>query len=125
MKKITFFSLFIFAALALFTACKGQPQLRNVRGIVKHYVVTNDTVISASLLDSIPDMVVGINETDTLVFSMNDARIQNGPSFPGDSVIIDYIEGNDVLRALVVTRIPSTVNIVDGDSIKHAIDLKK
>jgi len=147
MKKITFLSLLVFVAVSLLMGCKkGQPQLQNVRGIVKHYIVPNDSVeVNDSALNndsihrndsskavkvapemiSIPDMVVGIEGGDSMVFSMKDARIQNGVAIPGDSVIIDYIEGEDAFRALVVTRLEADVKIIDADTLKHVIDRRR
>lgn len=152
MKKITFLSLLVFAAVSLFVGCKkGQPQLQNVRGVVKHYIMPDSIEVNDSALNndsvlnndsthrkdsvkavkvmpkmvSIPDMVVGIEGGDSMVFSMRDARIQNGLAIPGDSVIIDYIEGEEAFRALVVTRLEADAIIVDTDTIKHFIDRRK
>lgn len=146
MKKITFLSLLVFAAVTLFVGCKkGQPQLQNVRGVVKHYIKPDSVEVNDSALNNdstqwrdsvktakvmpeivnIPDMVVGIEGGDSMVFSMKDARIQNGLAIPGDSVIIDYIEGEEAFRALVVTRLEADINIVDGDTLKHASDRLK
>jgi hypothetical protein len=113
MKKTTFLSLLMFMGLALFTACGGDGQLHNVRGIVKHVRPNND---------SIPLMTIGIEDGDTLVFSLAEARFQNGTIIPNDSVIIDFIEGKDYLRALVVTVLPRTYKpaVLKHDSIYTA-----
>jgi hypothetical protein len=101
MKKITILSLVLFSAL-LFVACggKGDGQLHNIRGIVKHVHLTSD---------SIPVLTLGIEDGDSLVFTLADAKIQNGILMHSDSVIVDYIGGDDALRALVVTILPKPI----------------
>ena len=105
MKKITFLSFVLFSAL-LFVACggKGDGQLHNIRGIVKHIRPSND---------SIPMLTLGIEKGDSLVFTLADAKIQNGVMVHGDSVIVDYIGGDDALRALVVTVLPKSIQPVE------------
>ena len=56
-----------------------------------------------------------------MLFSIADARFQNGLMLPGDSVIVDYIEGRgDTLRALVVTVLPK----VQVDIVVSAIPVR-
>ena len=111
MKKITFLSLVLFSAL-LFVACggKGDGQLHNIRGIVKYVHLTSD---------SIPVLTLGIEDGDSLVFTLSDAKVQNGMMVHGDSVIVDYIGGDEVLRALVVTLLPKTYkpSVVKHDTL--------
>lgn len=111
MKKITFLSLVLFSAL-LFVACggKGDGQLHNIRGIVKHVHLTSD---------SIPVLTLGIEDGDSLVFTLSDAKVQNGMMVHGDSVIVDYIGGDEGLRALVVTLLPKTYkpSVVKHDTL--------
>ena len=111
MKKITFLSLVLFSAL-LFVACggKGDGQLHNIRGIVKHVHLTSD---------SIPVLTLGIEDSDSLVFTLSDAKVQNGMMVHGDSVIVDYIGGDEGLRALVVTLLPKTYkpSVVKHDTL--------
>lgn len=101
MKKITFLSLVLFSAL-LFVACGGKSdgQLHNIRGLVKHVRPSSD---------SIPILTLGIENGDSLVFTLADAKIQNGILMHSDSVIVDYIGGDDALRALVVTILPKPI----------------
>lgn len=111
MKKITFLSFVLFSAL-LFVACggKGDGQLHNIRGIVKHVHLTSD---------SIPVLTLGIEDGDSLVFTLSDAKVQNGMMVHGDSVIVDYIGGDEGLRALVVTLLPKTYkpSVVKHDTL--------
>ena len=111
MKKITFLSLVLFSAL-LFVACGGKSdgQLHNIRGIVKHVHLTSD---------SIPVLTLGIEDGDSLVFTLSDAKVQNGMMVHGDSVIVDYIGGDEGLRALVVTLLPKTYkpSVVKHDTL--------
>lgn len=84
----------------LFTSCTSE--LQNVRGLVTYVQVRHDSLLGMKLL----------NGSDTLLFRMTDALIQNGMMMPGDSVIVDYIEGrHDSLRALVVTLLPKTAPV--------------
>lgn len=96
MKKSVLFG-FICCLLAsvCLTNC-GKKGLQNVRGEVRSLEVHGDTLVAMSL---------NIGK-DTMLFSLDDARFQNGLMLPRDSVIVDYIEGYNVLRALVVTVIP-------------------
>ena len=54
-------------------------------------------------------MTVNVNDAgDTLVFYLGEARFQQGIMMPQDSVIVDYIDRRDSLKALVVTVLPKT-----------------
>lgn len=106
MKKITFLSLVLFSAL-LFVACGGKGNsnvndgtIHNLRGLVKHVHLNSD---------SIPLLTLSIENGDTLVFSLAETRMQNGVMLRNDSVIVDYIEGREYLRALVVTILPKPI----------------
>lgn len=111
MKKITFLSLVLFSAL-LFVACSGNKNnqvndnspIHNLRGLVKHVHLNSD---------SIPLLTLGIENGDSLVFSLSDAKMQNGIMLRNDSVIVDYIEGREFLRALVVTVLPKPIQPVE------------
>ena len=95
MKKTIFSLAVFFLALTALVGC--QQELQNVRVKVKHEVTSKDTLIG----------FVAMAGEDSMLFSIADARFQNGLMLPGDSVIVDYIEGRgDTLRALVVTVLP-------------------
>ena len=80
---------------AAFLGCK--PELKNVRGQVKSVEVNNDTLTSMMLTVDGKDIQVDMTRT----------RIQNGLAIDGDSVIVDYIDGdNGTLIALVCTLLP-------------------
>ena len=50
---------------------------------------------------------------DTLLFDMQDARIVGAMFVNGDSVKLNYIEGNgDTLRAFVVSVIPKDIHFI-------------
>ena len=97
MKKL-FFTLFIVAlVLTAMTGCR-KSGLQNICGVVKDLKIHKDTLLSMTLI---------INEDgDTMLFNMDDARIQRGMMMPRDSVIVDYMYGQgDTIKALVVTLI--------------------
>ena len=100
MKKIVLFSFLTLAACVLTLSGCREKVLQNVRGEVKSVNVHKDTLIS---------MTVNVNEAgDTLLFYLSDARLQQGIMMPKDSVIVDYIDRRDSLKALVVTVLPKT-----------------
>lgn len=100
MKKIVLFSVLSLAACVLTLSGCREKVLQNVRGEVKSVNVHKDTLIS---------MTVNVNEAgDTLLFYLSDARFQQGIMMPKDSVIVDYIDRRDSLKALVVTVLPKT-----------------
>ena len=131
MKKITFLSFVLFSAL-LFVACGGNKNnqvndnspIHNLRGLVKHVHLNSD---------SIPLLTLSVEKGDTLVFSLKDAKMQNGLMLRNDSVLVDYIEGREYLRALVVTVLPKPIQPVEKtDTLvtapakkKETIDRKK
>lgn len=95
MKKLIFVFAVVAMVLTAMTGCKKG--LQNVRGLVTNVEAHHDTLISLKVLA----------DGDSMVFKLNGARFQNGVMFPGDSVIVDYVDGsNDSLRALVVTVLP-------------------
>lgn len=56
----------------------------------------------------------GVTDGDSLKFDLAEARFNNGLMMTGDSVIVDYIDGdNDMKRAMVVTVLPKRSNIID------------
>lgn len=95
--KQTFLALVFLCGLAsAFISC-GQPELKNVRGVVKSIEIKNDTLKT---------MVLSVESQDNIV-TLTDARFQNGTVMQGDSVILDYIDGKEnTLRGLVVTVLP-------------------
>ena len=95
MKK-AFLTLVVLCGMAtVFIGCK--PELKNVRGQVKSIVTSNDTLSS---------MVLSVDGKD-LQIDMTRTRLQNGLAIEGDSVIVDYIDGDkDILIAVVCTSLP-------------------
>ena len=120
MKKLFFTLAVVALVVTAMTGCKNKG-VQNVRALVKHVQIENRTLLS---------MTVNVgDDNDSLVFSLDDARIQQGIMMPGDSVIVDYIEGhNDTLRAVVVTLLPKEVIPTDepttSDSLLVAPDKK-
>ena len=111
MKKITFFSLVAFVGLMLMASCNSQSELRNVRGFVKNLDVKEDTLLN---------MTVFVTDKDSIVFNMDEARLQSGMVVAGDSVLVDYIEGKDgVFRAYVVTMLPKPIqpSVLNHDTL--------
>ncbi len=107
MKK-AFLALMILCGMAAaFVGCK--PELKNVRGQVKSVEVANDTLKA---------MVLAVDGKDLQV-DMTRTRLQNGLAMDGDSVIVDYIDGdNGVLIAVVCTTLPkSAQEFVPSDTL--------
>ena len=95
MKKTFLLFVFLCGLTAFLVACK--PELKSVRGQVKSVEVTNDTLTSMMLAVDGKDLQVDMTRT----------RLQNGLAMNGDSVIVDYIDGdNGTLIALVCTTLP-------------------
>jgi len=94
--KNFFLALVVLCGLAAaFIGCK--PELKNVRGQVKSLVVTNDTLTS---------MILSADGKELQV-DMTRSRLQNGLAIEGDSVIVDYIDGDSgSLIAVVCTTLP-------------------
>lgn len=102
MKKIFVF-ISVIAVMSLFTlsGCR-EKGIQTISGQVRNLVMDGDTL---------SEMVVFINEhQDTMTFNLDDAKFQNGIALPKDSVIVDFIYGqNDINRALVVTVMAKVV----------------
>jgi len=103
MKK-AFIAITTLCAIGLgLTAC-GSKELKNVRGLVKSLEVKND---------SLKSMVLSVNGEDQTV-TLDDAKFQNGIALQGDSIILDYIDGQEnSLRGLVVTVLPKQVQVFE------------
>lgn len=123
MKKLFF--MFAVAALVL-TAMSGcKKELQTVHGLVTNVDIRHDTLIAVTLSA----------DDQSMVFKLDDARFQQGIMLAGDSVIIDYIEGEtDSLRALVVTVLPKVIlpetpaptdSLITAPSIKNAPKVEK
>jgi len=96
-------SIFVFALLCscilLMVGCNGK-EIKEIDGKVVNIQIHRDTLRCAKL----------VVDTDTLLFKMDDARFINGMFIIGDSVTINYIDGqDDTLRALVVNIIPKSL----------------
>lgn len=105
MKKLVFTFALLCLCVTVFVGCRKE--LQETRGKVTHVELEGDTVVSTLLAV----------EKDTLYFKLADARFTNGMIVPGDSVIINYIEGReDTLRALVVTILPKAPHFLDLDA---------
>jgi len=102
MKK-AFLVLVVLCGMAtVFVGCK--PELKNVRGEVVSVMVANDTIKS---------MVLQANGQNLNV-DLLDTRFQNGIALEGDSVILDYIDGEEnTLRGLVVTVLPKPAQVFE------------
>ena len=103
MKKV-----FLFAVLGLLLltviSCSEKKELKQTKGVVTHFRTLNDSLVTA---------YVAV-DADTLLFQLSDARLVNGMFLNGDSVSIDYIEGQgDTLRALVIAVLPKPVHYID------------
>ena len=100
MKKIVFVFVCLFVCLLGFEGCK-KTELQETKGVVTHIKIHKDSLMSARILV----------DGDTLVFDMQDARIVGNLFVKGDSVKVNYIEGEgDTLRAFVVAVIAKPIN---------------
>ena len=109
MKKILRVSSFLALALSLtLTGCK--PKLKNVHVYVTKLDLSSDTLKGFT----------GRTTEDSIKFSVDQARFNNGVMYLRDSVIVDYIDGkNDTARALVVTVLPKNGKVLDLDTMKN------
>ena len=104
-KNICFLIIALFAMALSFSGC-GKPKLKNVRVQVYSLNTHSDTLIDFT----------GVKDGDTLRFNLGNARFNNGVMMRGDSVIVDYIDGDDDMeRALVVTVLPKQSKVIDLD----------
>ena len=102
MKKLFLALVILCGVSAAFLGCK--PELKNVRGLVKSLDVKNDTLTSMTLT------VDGNN----VQIDMTRTRLQNGLAIEGDSVIVDYIDGdNGTLIAVVCTTLPKPAQVFE------------
>ena len=107
MKKVFLAFIFLCGMASAIVGCK--PELKNVRGTVKSLVVINDTLSSMTLSADGKDMQVDLTRS----------RLQNGLAIEGDSVIVDYIDGdNGTLIAVVCTTLPKSAHeFVPSDTL--------
>jgi len=99
MKKVFLTFVILSCIVAGFLGC--TPEMKNIRGQVKSLEVINDTLNS---------MIISADGNDLHV-DMTRTRLQNGLSIEGDSVIVDYIDGdNGTLIALICTTLPKPVH---------------
>ena len=102
MKKAFLVLVVLCGMAAAFTGCK--PELKNVRAKVKNLEVINDTLTS---------MTISVDGKDLQV-DMTRTRMQNGLAIEGDSVIVDYIDGdNGTLISVVCTTLPKSLQIFE------------
>jgi len=102
MKKL-FLGFTAFLAFSfLICGCSDDRTLHNVRGLVKNVEIVDDTLKSMTLSAGDEEMV----------FTLDEARFQQGIMLHGDSVIVDYIKGRETNRAFVVTVLPKVANTI-------------
>jgi hypothetical protein len=105
MKKFIQLSLIFFGVVLMtLSGCSSKPKLKNLRVMVYDVDTHADTLIDFT----------GVRDGDSLKFDLADTRFNNGLMMSGDSVIVDYIDGdNGMKRAMVVTVLPKKSNIID------------
>lgn len=75
-----------------------------MKGVVTYIWAEHDSLVSVNVA----------NGSDTLLFHAEDARVVNGMFINGDSVNINYIEGEkDTLRAMVISVLPKPIRTID------------
>lgn len=115
MKKLILSLVALCALTSALTGCKGQRELKELRGKVASVAMAGD---------SLTTMKVTV-DADTLLLKLADARFTNGIMMGGDSVTVHYIEGRgDTLRALIVNVLPQAPHYFDpsehGDTLLTA-----
>lgn len=82
-----------------------------MKGVVTYIWAEHDSLVSVNIADG----------SDTLLFHAEVARIVNGMFINGDSVNINYIEGDkDTLRAMVITVLPRPIHTIDLNSAEQS-----
>ena len=106
MKKV-FLLAVICLSLMSYVGCSGKKELKEMKGVVTYIWAVQDSLVSVNVA----------NGADTLLFHAEDARVINGMFINGDSVNINYIEGeNDTLRAMVIAVLPKPIHAIDLNS---------
>ncbi len=106
MKKV-FLLAVIGLSLMTFVGCSDKKELKEMKGVVTYIWAEHDSLVSVNVA----------NGSDTLLFHAEDARVVNGMFINGDSVNINYIEGEkDTLRAMVITVLPRPIHTIDLNS---------
>ena len=94
-----------------FVGCSGKKELKEMKGVVTYIWAEHDSLVSVNIADG----------PDTLLFHAEEARIVNGMFINGDSVNINYIEGEkDTLRAMVITVLPRPIHTIDLNSAEQS-----
>lgn len=105
MKK--FFAIFCIAALGMtmtLTSCKEK--IKTVRGKVASIENIGDTLVGMKVTDG----------TDSLKFNLDKAKFNNGIMMVGDSVIVNYFNGDDKgYLAAVITILPRPTQYLDTE----------
>ena len=110
MKKV-FYLAVICLTLMTFVGCSGKKELKEMKGVVTYIWAEQDSLVSVNVA----------NGSDTLLFHAEEARIVNGMFINGDSVNINYIEGEkDTLRAMVITVLPRPIHTIDLNSAEQS-----
>lgn len=103
----SFFGLLAVALMGVFAGCSKQ-EAKKITGIVKNVGMDKDTLKTLTL----------ITGEDSMVFSLDGVRFNNGMMLPHDSVAVYYADGeNDTARAFIVSVIPKpavTINPEDN-----------
>ena len=106
MKKV-FLLAVICLSLVTYVGCSGKKELKEMKGVVTYIWAVQDSLVSVNIASG----------SDTLLFHAEDARVVNGMFINGDSVTINYIEGEkDTLRAMVISVQPRPVRTIDLNS---------
>ena len=106
MKKFFLFAVIGLSLLSI-AGCSGKKELKEMKGVVTFIWSIQDSLVTANVA----------NGSDTLLFKLADARFVNGMCLNGDSVMINYIEGEgDTLRALVISVLPKPTQYIDLNS---------
>lgn len=91
------------------TSCKKQ-EAKKITGIVKNVNMHEDTLKDLTLMTG----------EDSMVFSLDGVKFNNGVMLPHDSVTVYYADGkNDTARAFIVTVHPKASVIVIPENNKN------
>lgn len=104
MKKYFFAWAILLGCVFSFASC--QEKIKETQGVVT-------SVDGSQYGDTIRSMKM-LADGDTLVFTLKDARFDNGVMLKGDRVKVHYISGNgDTLRALLVYVKPNPSKVIE------------
>jgi len=98
MKKLLYSLVIVALVLTAVSACRNK-NLQTMTALVKHIEVHHDTLKTMTVCTNA--------DGDTMLLRLDGTRFQRGMVMPGDSAIVNYLEGKDGnMYAVIVTLLP-------------------